>query len=209
MLLGHPRSSQAAEAREPAIGTRVAIGFLAALCLLLAVLAGVLVPRLAQLGTGSWSGRASLGLDLPGTGSLPTPALLLALALTTALVAVARGRWRAAPAPVWVSGQPDTPPLGWTLTGFTKPLRLMVDGLLRTRRDTVRTGSAGVVDEVQFRGEVPHVFDTHVFEPTMRLAARAAGLARRVQSGSLRAYLGYLVALLLVLLALLRLGVFS
>jgi hydrogenase-4 component B len=209
MLLGHPRSSQAAEAREPAIGTRVAIGFLAALCLLLAVLAGVLVPRLAQLGTGSWSGRESLGLDLPGTGSLPTPALLLALALTTALVAVARGRWRAAPAPVWVSGQPDTPPLGWTLTGFTKPLRLMVDGLLRTRRDTVRTGSAGVVDEVQFRGEVPHVFDTHVFEPTMRLAARAAGLARRVQSGSLRAYLGYLVALLLVLLALLRLGVFS
>ena len=82
-------------------------------------------------------------------------------------------------------------------------------GLLRTRRDTVTTGSAGVIDEVQFRGEVPHVFDTHVFEPTMRLAARAAGLARRVQSGSLRAYLGYLVALLLVLLALLRLGVFS
>ena len=209
MLLGYPRSSHAAEAQEPAIGTRVAIGFLAALCLLLAVLAGVLVPRLAQLGPGSWSGQASLGLDLPGTGSLPTPALLLALALTAALVAAARGRRRAAPAPVWVSGQPDTPPLGWTLTGFTKPLRLMVDGLLRTRRDTITTGSAGVVDEVQFRGEVPHVFDTHVFEPTLRLAARAAGLARRVQSGSLRAYLGYLVALLLVLLALLRLGVFS
>ncbi len=209
MLLGHPRSSQAADAREPAMGTRVAIGFLAALCLLLAVLAGVLVPRLAQLGPGSWSGQASLGLDLPGTGSLPTPALLLALALATALVAAARGRRRAAPAPVWVSGQPDTPPLGWTLTGFTKPLRLMIDGLLRTRRDTVTTGSPGVVDEVQFRGEVPHVFDTHVFEPTLRLAARAAGLARRVQSGSLRVYLGYLVALLLVLLALLRLGVFS
>lgn len=209
MLLGHPRSSRAAEAREPAIGTRAAIGFLAALCLLLAVLAGVLVPRLAQLGPGSWSGQTSLGLDLPGTGSLPTPALLLALALTAALVVAARGRRRAAPAPVWVSGQPDSPPLGWTLTGFTKPLRLMIDGLLRTRRDTVTTGSAGVVDEVQFRGEVPHVFDTHVFEPALRLASRAARVARRVQSGSLRAYLGYLVVLLLVLLALLRLGVFS
>ncbi len=209
MLLGHPRSRPAAEAREPAFGARSAVGFLATLCLLLAVLAGALVPRLAQLGPGSWSGQASLGLDLPGTGSLPTPALLLALALTAAVLSAARGRRRAAPAPVWVSGQPDTPPLAWTLTGFTKPLRLMVDGLLRTNRETATISAAGIVEEVQFRGEVPHVFDTHVFEPALRVASRSARAARRLQSGSLRSYLGYLVVLLIVLLALLRLGVFS
>jgi hydrogenase-4 component B len=209
MLLGHARSPEAGDAREPAFGVRAAVAFLASLCLVFAVLAGVLVPRLAQLGPGSWSGTGALGLDLPGTGSLPTPLLLLALAVLTALVTLARGRRRAAPAPVWVSGQQDDSPLAWTLAGFTKPLRLMVDGVLRTRRDTVTTSSGGIVEEVHFHGEVPHLFDTHVFEPLLGLATRAARFARRVQSGSLRAYLGYLVALIFVLLVLLRLEVLS
>ncbi len=209
MLLGHARSPEAGAAREPAPGVRGAVAFLAALCLVLAVLAGVLVPRLAQLGPGSWSGSAALGLDLPGTGSLPTPLLLLALAVLTALVTLARGRRRAAPAPVWVSGQQDDSPLAWTLAGFTKPLRLMVDGVLRTRRDTVTTSSAGIVEAVRFRGDVPHLFDTHLFEPLLRLASRAASVARRMQSGSLRAYLGYLMVLVFVLLLLLRLEILS
>ena len=209
MLLGHPRTADARVAREPTAAVRGAIGFLSALCVVLAVLAGDLVPRLAQLGPGSWSGTPAPGLDLPDTGSLPTPTLLLALAALSGLVALARGRRRAAPAPVWVSGRPDEPSLAWTLAGFTKPLRLMVDGVLRTRREAVTRSSAGIVETVQFRGEVPHVFDTHVFEPLVRRSRRAAHAARRVQSGSLRAYLGYLVALVFVLLLLLRLGVLS
>lgn len=209
VLLGRPRSPDVAGAREPALGTRGALAFLAALCVVLAALAGVLVPRLADLGPGSWSGASAAGLHLPGTGSLPAPALLLALAALTALVALSRGRRRAAAAPVWASGQPDDPQLAWTLAGFTKPLRLMVDGVLRTRRDTETTGSAGIVDAVRFRGEVPHVFDTHMFEPALRVAANAARHARRMQSGSLRAYLGYLVALVLALLLALRAGVLS
>ena len=209
MLLGHARTPETAAAREPALAVRGAIGFLAALCVVLAVLAGVLVPRLAQLGPGSWSASAALGLDLPGTGTLPTPVLLLALGVLSGFVALARGRRRAAPTPVWVSGQADEPPLAWTLAGFTKPLRLMVDGVLRTQRESITESSAGIIESVRFRGDVPHVFDTHAFEPLLRLAARGGRLARRVQSGSLRAYLGYLVALVFVLLLLLRLEVLS
>ncbi|MBK5232928.1 MAG: hydrogenase 4 subunit B [Thermoleophilia bacterium] len=209
VLLGRARTPEAAGAREPAAAVRGAIVFLAVLCFVLAALAGVLVPRLAELGPGYWSGAPSLGLDLPGTGSLPAPVLLLALVVITGLVALARGRRRAAPAPVWVSGQPDEPQLAWTLAGFTKPLRLMIDGALRTRRESVTTGSDGIVETVRFRGDVPHLFDTHLFEPVLRLATVAARYARRVQSGSLRAYLGYLAVLLLVLLLLLRLGVIS
>jgi hydrogenase-4 component B len=209
MLLGHPRSPESAAAREPAVGTRVGLAFLGVLCLVFAVLAGVLVPQLAQLGPGAWAGTPAPGLDLPGTGSLPTPILLVALAVLTGLVTLARGRRRAAPAPVWVSGQIDEAPLAWTLGGFTKPLRLMVDVVLRTRRDTVVTESAGIVERVSFRGDVPHVFDTNVFEPVLRVAARGAQVARRLQSGHLRSYLAYLVALLLVLLLALRLGVIS
>jgi hypothetical protein len=70
---------------------------------------------------------------------------------------------------------------------------------------TVRA-QRGVVQEIVYRGEVPHLFDTHLYEPATRVARRAAGRARRLQSGSLRAYLLYLLALLIVVLALARWG---
>jgi hydrogenase-4 component B len=53
---------------------------------------------------------------------------------------------------------------------------------------------------------VPHVFDTHLYEPVARGAGRAAGRIRRLQSGSLRAYLLYLLALVVAVLALARSG---
>lgn len=208
-LLGRPRTSGASEAAEPGGAVAAAIAFLASLCLALALLAGVLVPRLSELGPGFWPGGPSPDLNLPDTGSLPTPALVLALALLAGLVAVARGSRRAAPAPVWISGQPDEPQLAWTLAGFTKPLRLMADGVLRTRRESTTVSPAGIVESLRFRGDVPHLFDTHLFAPLLWFAARGSKLARRLQSGSLRAYLGYLMALLLFLLLILRLDLLS
>lgn len=209
MLLGRARTPEAAEAREPAAGVRGAVGFLAALCPLLAALAGVLLPRLAELGPGAWDGTGGPALHLPGTGSLPIVSLLGALAVLTWLFARARGPRRAAPAPVWTCGQHDDPQVAWTLAGFTKPLRLMADPVLRTRRETVTSGDTPVVEAVRFRGDVPHLFDTHVFEPLVGAASRVARVARRVQSGSLRAYLAYLLALLLALLVLVRLEVIA
>ena len=56
---------------------------------------------------------------------------------------------------------------------------------------------------------LPAEFDTMLYDPAHRAALRAAAVVRRLQSGSLRLYLVYLVALLVVLLALVRLGVLS
>ena len=53
---------------------------------------------------------------------------------------------------------------------------------------------------------MPHLFDTVLYEPSQRVALRAARVARRLQSGSLRAYILYLLGLVLVLLAVVRLG---
>ncbi len=208
-LLGRARSEQAAQAHEPPAGVRGAVVFLAGLCVVLALATGLLIPRLAELGPGAWPAGASLTLAAPGTGTLPIPALLLALLVTGAVLIRARGSRRAAPAPVWVTGQRDSPELGWTLAGFTKPLRLIADVLLRAERATTTTEQAGIVERVHFRGDVPHRFDTQGFEPGVRAAGRLARQARRVQSGSLRAYLVYFLSLLIVLLALLRLGVFG
>jgi hydrogenase-4 component B len=114
---------------------------------------------------------------------------------------------RAEPAPAWACGQDAVPAMRWTSAGFTKPLRLVLEAVLRPRRELLVESRGGVVQEVAYHAEVPHLFDTHLYEPAAGAARRAAGRVRRLQSGSLRAYLLYLLALVVVVLALARSGV--
>jgi hydrogenase-4 component B len=206
VLLGLPRREECAQAREAPVGTRASMVFLAAACVVLGVMPGLVVPTLAALAPGHVSLHAGAALDIPGTGSLPTLALALALVVMVgALVRLARSP-RAASAPTWTCGQPPAAGLRWSSAGFTKPLRLVLEGLLRPRREVDVVLTAGVVQAVAYRAEVPHLFDTLIYEPLSRAALRGASFARRLQSGSLRAYLVYLLALLGVLLALARVG---
>ena len=78
---------------------------------------------------------------------------------------------------------------------------------MRPRREVQVSASRGSCRRVAYQAEVPHLFDTLLYGPVSRGALRGAGVARRLQSGSLRAYLIYLLALLGVLLALARIGV--
>jgi hydrogenase-4 component B len=207
VLLGQPRRAECAEASEVPVGMRASMVFLAAACVGLGVLPGLLVPTLAALGPGRVTLHDGARLNVPGTGSLPTLALALALvALVGALMRLARSR-RAVRAPTWACGQPAAVGLQWTSAGFTKPLRLVLEALLRPRREVQVIASSGVVQAVTYEAEVPHLFDTLLYEPVTRAALRGARIARRLQSGSLRAYLIYLLALLGVLLALSRTGV--
>ena len=54
----------------------------------------------------------------------------------------------------------------------------------------------GVLQEVVYDAEVPHLFDTLIYEPVTAGALRGAAVIRRLQSGSLRTYLIYLLGLL-------------
>jgi hydrogenase-4 component B len=206
VLLGEPRREECARAVEAPWGMRASVAALAGLCVALGAAAGLIVPRLSELGPGTAVLTAGAAVDAPGTGSLPSLALVVGAALMVALLWRARQSRRAEPAPAWACGQPAAPALSWTSAGFTKPLRLVLESVLRPRREVTVRAQRGVVQEIVYRGEVPHLFDTHLYEPATRVARRAAGRARRLQSGSLRAYLLYLLALLVVVLALARWG---
>jgi hydrogenase-4 component B len=207
VLLGAPRRPECASANEVPVGMRASMTFLAGACVMLGVLPALLVPTLAGLGPGHVTLHTGAALDIPGTGSLPSLALALALlAIVVVLVRLAGAR-RAAPAPTWTCGQPSAAGLAWSSAGFTKPLRLVLEVLFRARGDVQVSASAGVVQSVSYQADVPHLFDTVLYRPVSRGALRAAGVARRLQSGSLRVYLIYLFVLLGVLLALARTGV--
>ncbi len=207
VLLGPPRRDECALAQETTVGMRGPLVFLAGLCVLLGVFPGLLVPTLARLGPGTVELARHPGLYLPGTGNLPT------LALAAALVIVIAGLWRVgaarrcATSPAWACGQVAVPALAWTSAGFTKPLRLTMEALLRPKRELAVHVEGGVVQDVVYDAEVPHLFDTLIYEPVTAGALRGAAVVRRLQSGSLRAYLLYLLGLVGLLMALVRLGV--
>lgn len=160
----------------------------------------MLAPHPAELPAGA-------GLSIPGTGSLPSPWLAVGLLALVGGLWWLRGARRAAPAPAWSCGQDEAPALLWTSAGFTKPLRLVFERILRPQRDLVSVEANGTLREVRYSGEVPHLFDTALYAPARRRSLAAARVARRLQSGSVRTYAAYLLGTLILLLAALRLGV--
>ena len=206
VLLGEPRRPEVGDAVEPPIGMRFGPVFLAGCCVALGAAPGLLVPALMGLAPQPRSLTSEPSLLIPGTGSLPSPWLLLGLAALTGLLWRLRGSRRTAPVPVWACGQRVEPALSWTSAGFTKPLRLVLEGVLRPRREIATVREHGLVRSVRYRGEIPHLFDTMLYEPAQRGALGAARIARRLQSGSVRAYAAYLLVLLLALLVLARTG---
>ncbi len=206
VLLGQPRREAVAAAVEAPMPMRIAVVALAAACLVLGVAPGLLFGSLTGLAPWAAAGPVHAGLHLTGTGSLPTGGIAIALAAIGGALVLLRGRRSAAPAPTWACGQLVEPPLNWTSAGFTKPLRLTLEAGLRPQREiSVRT-DGGVVQEVSYRGHVPHLFDRHLYEPVNRLSLAAAARARRIQSGRLGAYVAYLIGLVVALLAAAKVG---
>ncbi|HKI66546.1 MAG TPA: proton-conducting transporter membrane subunit [Solirubrobacterales bacterium] len=206
VLLGAPRRAEAEAAVEAPPSMRAAPVFLAGCCVALGAAPGLLIPSLTELAPQPRSLAVEPGLSIPGTGSLPSPWLLLGLlGLTWALWRL-RGSRRAAPTPAWACGQQVEPSLNWSSASFTKPLRLVLESVLRPRREIEAVRAGGQLQSIRYRGEIPHLFDTLLYGPVQRGALAGALVARRLQSGSVRAYAGYLLALLLGLLVLVRIG---
>lgn len=209
VLLGQPRRRACALAQDPPVSMRVGMAVLAVLCIVLGVVPGLLLPELAKLAPGALALPRHGGLELPGTGSLPGPGIAILLVVVGAALALLRGRRVSTPAPHWACGQLVEPALAWTSAGFTKALRLMLEALLRPERRIETRVERGIVQEVEYEGEVPHHFETRLYRPVVRVSLAGAALARRLQSGSLGGYVAYLVALVVLVLVLARAGALS
>lgn len=209
VLLGPPRHRPPANAVGPSRGMGASVAFLAVGCAVLGVAPGLLFGRLA--GLAPWPARVGtgIGLKLPTTGSLPTPILALVLAGLAAALVWLRGRRTAQAEPTWECGQVVEPQLWWTSAGFTKPLRLALEPLLRPTREITVREEGGVMIEIDYVGEVPHLIDEHLYGPLQRHATGLAARARRLQSGSLGVYVAYLIGLVLIALLAVRIGLFG
>jgi hydrogenase-4 component B len=192
VLLGAPREEHVAG--DPPAAMRGALAFLAALCVVLGLVPSLLVPTLAELAPGAAAPEHPSGF--------PAPALALALVALTALFARLRGSRRTAAAPTWACGQTVTPALRYSAAGFTKPLRLVLEAVLRPRR-SLDVDASGAV---RYARRVDAPAERLLYRPAIRTGLRGAAHARRLQTGNVRTYAAYLLALVLALLALVHTG---
>jgi len=211
VLLGRPRTERAAAATEPPAQMRLATITLAALCVLLGVIPGVVLPTLMGLLEHRVTLTRQPGLTVPGTGSLPTLGIVVGLLVLTTLIVKARGHrdQQPAAAPTWVCGQPVVAELGWTSAAFTKPLRLVLEALMRPHRELEVVQSGTITQSIAYDSHTPSLLDRVLYEPTVRVALRSATVARRLQTGNVRTYAGYLAGLIVVALVLLGTGTFG
>jgi formate hydrogenlyase subunit 3/multisubunit Na+/H+ antiporter MnhD subunit len=206
-FLGQPRSRQVRHARRVPFGMRAGQGLLAALCLLLGVLptavVGLLevIPR-QLLGEGLPHATAEGWLWLtpvaPETASYSAPLVVLLFAVMAGLVWwFRRGGAEVKRCDPWDCGfTPPGPRMQYTAPAFAQPIR-RVFGSLFAIEEAVERREDGTR---RYRLSVRDRAWTLFYVPVARAVEASARQVVRLQSGSLRVYLGWTLATLLVLL---------
>lgn len=215
--LAMARSPKAASAHEAPGSMR--IGMLAvalscpALALLTIPLLGTLTEMLGGFGLGTGAGPTlGSGLTVRAYG---VDASMSPVAIFAVVLGVLAGIWVAVrllasrdrrPGETWGCGRiVQTPRMQYTSTAFAEPLRRVFDELYRPADDLivdVHPDSRYFIQGIQYRSQLPRWFMRFLYEPALASIVWVAARTRQLQSGSVNLYLAYIVAALVVLLAL-------
>jgi hydrogenase-4 component B len=213
-FLALPRSPAAAAAHETGASMLAPQVFLAALCVLLGVFPGAVLTALSAVMV-SLPGlqppaemiRGPLGMAATaGSSAAVTPAALaLALfgGLTVAALPVVVMRLGSAirRVPTWGCGGLLGPRTEYTATAFSKPLMMIFRAVYRPTREVEALAKVSryFPQEVRYHIEIEPTFERYVYGPLTEAVLRVARRLKVLQAGSLHAYLGYVIVLVLSL----------
>jgi hydrogenase-4 component B len=213
-FLALPRSAAAAAASERGLLMLAPQAGLALACVAVGLVPGPLVAVLTRVagdlvgsppGTGIHADAGRIAIAPAGFDGLSVPlaAVILGGSLGVAALAASLSRFRRRPAPAWGCGGELTAETEYTATAFSKPLMLIFSAVYRPTREVSTVGASPYyAQEIRFRSEVDPAFERLIYRPLGRGVLRLAERMRVIQAGSLHAYLGYVLALVLVLVLL-------
>jgi hydrogenase-4 component B len=208
-FLALPRSNPAATAVEAPAALRVGMGLLGAACVVLGLapgLATTLLDAPAHLLTGaSLPAGSALSFVGPTASLAPTGLLGAIVTIGASAVLVSRlisGGRAARVVPTWACGYALQPRMQYGSTAFAKPIRLFFRAIVRPERaiEAEYALEPYFPTRLRTRGQVAAVFERRLYSPVALGLLRAASVARLLQSGSLRLYLAYMLATLVILL---------
>jgi hydrogenase-4 component B len=202
-FLGRSRSAEAEHAVEVPVSMRAGMIMLAAACLLIGILPGLLLHPLASLAQ----------VLIPG-GSVPEETLFIArvipwiaaiifgVSMTGALV-----KRRERMVRTWACGLPGlTSRMQYTSTVFSKPIRFVFSLVYRPHRTIERLPA----DQPYFPVSITYhsvrttSYERAIYRPFAEMILSVAHQLRRLQTGNIQVYLLYIFLALVSLLAFLR-----
>jgi formate hydrogenlyase subunit 3/multisubunit Na+/H+ antiporter MnhD subunit len=212
-FLGRPRSTAAAAAREVDGFSLAAMFILAALCLLAGVLPGLVIDGLAPV-TQALTGAhmpTQLGLDwltivpvAQSRSSYNGLLVFLFIAASAWLTAAAVHRFGSHAlrrGPAWDCGFPDpSPATQYTAGSFAQPIRRVFGTLVFRAHETVTMPSPGDMSPARIEKVIHDPVWETFYTPIAGGVARAADVLNHLQFLTIRRYLGFVFAALVLLL---------
>ena len=202
-FLGRPRSVEAEHAQEAPLGMRVALLLLAAGCIGIGILPGLLLRPLVSL----------VQVLIPGAG-VPDETLSIARVMpwiaatilgTGTLVALLKRRERIAR--TWACGLPGlSSRMQYTSTVFSKPIRFVFSRVYRPDRkvETFPTDQPYFPVSISYQSVRTTSYERALYRPFVEQIVSLAHRLRRLQTGNIQVYLLYIFLALVSLLTFLR-----
>jgi hydrogenase-4 component B len=211
-FLALPRSRSASQAQESTATMLVPQGFLAALCFALGLFPGTVLRLLESVLVSLPGVQPHAGLVPHATGMASgggtfdhvTPmglALAVAGGVALALLLMTRAGRAVRRVPTWGCGGTLTARTEYTATAFSKPLMMIFRAIYRPARqvEALAEVSPYFPSEVRYHAEIEPTFERFVYGPLLRGVFRLADAMRVLQAGSLHAYIGYVIVLVVSL----------
>lgn len=216
-FLALPRSENAEHASEAPHSMKTGMAALAVACVVLGLGATWFVPIFApitqnafgveitrQLVAGNGLLLAAGSVHNGSVSPLVLAGALVALGVVPLVLWFALGRRSPrTTGPAWDCGLPGlTSANEYTATAFSKPLRMIFGALFRPRREIQAEFDVSPYypKAIHFESEIEPTFETHFYEPLWAGILALAARMRKIQTGSIHAYLAYIFVTLILLL---------
>ncbi len=107
--------------------------------------------------------------------------------------------------PVWAGGIPHfTAAMTYTDLAYSNPIRIIFNGLYRSRASTVADAAAARHREgrITYQQEIPPPFERTLYQPVVNTVRAVTQRARIIQSGNINQYVAYIFLIVIIVLIL-------
>jgi hydrogenase-4 component B len=217
-FLALPRSENAERAKEAPASMQAGMAGLAAACVVLGLGATWFVPVFASITQRAFGVQITAQL-VAGNGLLLTAGLVRNGSVSPLMIAISLVALGLIPLALWlVLGRKSARVIGpawdcgllpgltaineYTATAFSKPLRMIFGALFRPRREIQAEFDVSPYypKAIHFESEIEPTFETHFYRPLLDGIQALAARMRKIQTGSIHAYLAYIFVTLILLL---------
>jgi len=203
VFLGRPRTLQAEQATEVAISMQAAMALLAASCVVIGILPGMVLSPLTALAS-----------ELSYTSSLPESAVSIARILpwiaacvVALLIGIAAFRRIKRVTATWACGLPAlNGRMQYSSAAFSKPLRTVFSRVYGADRtvDVQYTQQPYFAKSIIYRSVRTTSFEKSLYRPAVDMIVSIATRLRKLQTGNMQVYLLYIFLALIALLIWMR-----